>query len=126
MQQQQIDFGKPEFCQALLGGALEIVRREMVGPDFGGHEHFVALYPRGAQALADLALVLIDLRGVDVALAEPDRLLDQARASSPTQLPGAEPDGWDFSAVGLDVLHGGTRTNGPHYVPLASRCQHYR
>ena len=89
MQQQQIDFGKPQLGQALLGGTLEVVRREMGGPDLGRHEYLVAPDPRGAQALADLALVLIDLRGVDVAITEPQRLLDQTRAGSPAQLPGA-------------------------------------
>ena len=60
---------------------------------------------RSAQALADLAFVLVDLRGVDVAIAELDRLLDQPRAGSPAQLPGAEPDRRDFCAIGFDELH---------------------
>ena len=33
-----------------------------------------------------------DLRGVDMAITEPERLLDQTRAASPAQFPGAEPD----------------------------------
>jgi hypothetical protein len=77
MQQQQIDLGKMQLAQAFSGGALKIVRREMRGPDLGRHEHIVALDPGGAQAIADLAFVLVDLRGVDVAIAEPQRLLDQ-------------------------------------------------
>ena len=117
MQQQQIDFGKPQLGQALLGGSLEIVRREMGGPDFGCHEHIVALDPGSAQALADLAFILIDLRGVDVAIAEPERLLDQARAGSPAQLPGAEPDRGDFCAIGFDELHSRVlEPTEPHYV----------
>ena len=112
VQQQQVDFGKPQPGQALLGGAFEIVRREMVGPDFCRDENVVAPEPRGAQALADLAFVFIDLRGVDMAIAELDRLLDHARAGPPAQLPGAEPDRRDFSAVGLETLHqAGTRTD---------------
>src|SRR3979409_1098360 len=77
----------------------------MRGPDLGGHEHVVAPDPRGAQALADLAFVLIDLGGVDVAIAELQRLLDQPRAGSSAQLPGAEPDRRNLRAAGLDELH---------------------
>jgi hypothetical protein len=90
----------------------------------GGHEHFVAPDTRSTQALADLAFVLIDLRGVDMAITEPYRLLDQTCAGSSAQFPGAEPDRGDFRAVTFDELHEwGTRTNRGHYVPLASRCQ---
>src|SRR5207245_1373914 len=60
----------------------------------------------GAQAVADLALVLIDLGGIEVAIAEPQRLLDQPRATAAAQLPGAEPDRGDFGAVGFDKKHG--------------------
>ena len=70
MQQQQVDLGKAQPGQAFLGGSFEIVRREMGGPDLGGDEHVVAPDAGGAQSLADLAFVLIDLRGVDVAIAE--------------------------------------------------------
>src|SRR5882672_5963761 len=102
MQQQQIDFGKTQLRQALLGGSLKIVWREMGGPDFGRHEHLIAPRSRSSQALADLAFVLIDLSGVDVAVTEPQRLLDQARAGSPAQFPGSQPDRRDFCAVGLN------------------------
>src|ERR1700682_492649 len=105
MQQQQVYLGKAQPCQALPGRSLEIIRREMGGPDFGRDEHIVAPDPRSVQALADLAFVLIDLRGVDVAVAEPQRLLDQTCAGSPPQLPGAQPDRGNFGAVGLDELH---------------------
>src|SRR5258708_36884257 len=106
MQQQQIDLGKAQPGQALLGRSLEVIRREMGGPDLGRDEHIVASHSRSAQALADLAFVVIDLRGVDVAIAEPQRLLDQTGAGSPAQFPGAEPDRGNFGAVGLDEMHG--------------------
>src|SRR5471030_1579570 len=96
----------------------------MGGPDLGGDEHLVAADPRGAQAFADLAFVLIDLRGVDVAIAELERLLDQARAGSPAQLPGTEPDRGDFGAVGFNELHSWAPGQiERHYVPPASGCQ---
>src|SRR6266851_1947361 len=127
MQQQQIDLGKAQLGQALPGRSLEIIRREMGGPDLGRDEHIVASHSRSAQALANLAFVLIDLRGVDVAIAEPQRLLDQTCAGSPPQLPGAEPDRGNFGAVGLDELHfGNSDKPNSHYVPPALRCQHCR
>ena len=92
VQQQKIDLGQAQPGQALLGRAFEVVRGEMIGPDFCGDEHLVARHAGGAQPLADLALVLVDLRGVEVAIAEPQRLLDQPRADASAQLPGAEPD----------------------------------
>jgi hypothetical protein len=76
-------------------------------PHLGGHEQFVALDAGGPYAIPDLALVLIDLRGVDVAIAKLERLLHQARAGSSPQLPGAEPDRRDFCATGLYELHDG-------------------
>ena len=89
MQQQQVDVGKPKLGEAFLGGTFQVVWREVGGPDLGRHEYLVTSNLRGAQAFSDLALIFIDLRGVDVAITEPQRLLDQARAGSPAQFPGA-------------------------------------
>src|SRR5262245_39636735 len=71
-------------------------------PHLGGDEHLVARHARGTQALAHLALVVVHLGGVDVAIAEPQRLLDNARAIAPAQVPGAEPDRRYLRAFGLD------------------------
>ena len=71
-------------------------------PDFGGDEHLVALDAGGAQPLAHLAFVVVQLGGVDVAVAEPQRLLDDPRAGTPAQLPGAETDQRDAGAVRFD------------------------
>src|SRR5260370_6627549 len=103
MQQQQIDLGKAQLCQALLCRSFEIIWRKMGGPDFGRDEHIVAPDPRSAQALADFAFVLIGLRGVDVAVAEPQRPLDNTCARSPTPPPRAPPPPRDFCPVGLDA-----------------------
>ena len=105
VQQQQVDLGDAQLVQALLGGAFEVMWRKVTGPDFCGDEHLVAGNAGGAQRSADLALVLVDLRGVDMAIAEPQRLLDQPRAGPPAQLPGAEPDRRDFCVFCFDELH---------------------
>ena len=71
----------------------------MVGPDLGGDEHFIAADAGGPHAVADLALVVVDLGGVDVAIAESQRLLDDARAGPAAQLPGPEPDRRDLAPL---------------------------
>src|SRR5665213_3131572 len=110
-----------QLAEAVLGGAFEIVRREMRGPDLGGHEHVVALDSGGAQAVADIAFVLVDLRGVDVAIAEPQRLLDQTGAGAPAQFLGTEPDRGNDSAVGLDdELHGRILERSSPVCPAAT------
>jgi hypothetical protein len=78
------------------------MRREMVGPDLGGDKHLIPPDARGAQPLADLAFVLIDLRGIDMAVTEFQRLLDHAGAGSPAQFPGAQADRRDSRAIGFD------------------------
>src|SRR5258708_6649061 len=79
-------------------------------PDFGGHEHFVAPDSGGPDSVAHLALVLVNLRGVDVAIAKLERLLHQACAGSSAQLPRAKPDRRDFCAASLNELHHGLST----------------
>src|SRR6516165_8761997 len=89
-------------------------------PHLGGDEHVAAPEARGAQRLADLALVVVHLGGVDVAVAEAERLLDRARAGAPAQVPGAEPDRGNLRTVRLDVHHGAILpvTTAPSAVPL--------
>ena len=67
----------------------------------------VAVDAGSAQAVANLAFVLIDLSGIDMAIAEPERLLDQTRAGPPAQFPRAEPDRRNSCAVGFNELHRG-------------------
>src|SRR5215217_3210335 len=82
-------------------------------PDLGGEEDLIALHARGAQALADLAFVFVHLRGVDVAIAEPQRLLDDPRTGASAQLPGAQPDRRNSCAIGFDKQHGLHPRTGP-------------
>ena len=104
VQQQQIDLREPQPRQALLGRALEFARRKVRRPYLRGDEHLVSCDAGSAHAFADLALVVVHLRGVDVAVAKAQRLFDQARAAATTQVPGAETDHRDAGAVGFDDL----------------------
>ena len=71
-------------------------------PDLGGDEHLVARQTGGAQPFAYLALVVVHLRGVDMPIAEPQRLLDDAGAGASAQIPGAETGKRDAGAFGFD------------------------
>ena len=79
---------------------------EIRGAHLRGQEHVVAPDAGGTQAFADLTLVLINLGGVDVAIAELDGLLDDAGAGATAQLPRPQSAGTDDGAVGLDRLNG--------------------
>ena len=70
--------------------ALEIARGKVRRPYLGGDEDFLARDARGAQPLPHFALVVVHFGGIDVAVAEPQRLLDDARTDAPAQFPGAE------------------------------------
>ena len=103
VQQQEIDFAQAQPHQAVVRRTFQRPRCEMRRPDFRGHEQFVALDAGSAHAVADVALIVVHFRGVDVAVAKPQGLFDDARAGAPAQFPGAEPDQRDFGAVGLDA-----------------------
>jgi hypothetical protein len=103
--QQEVDVGEAQLRQAFLGGPLEFARRQVVLPDLGGDEDVVAPDPAGAQTFPDLALIAVHLGGVDVAVSEPQRLLDHPRAQPPAQIPGAETDRRNPRAVRLDIRH---------------------
>src|SRR5947208_8690834 len=79
--------------------------RKMRGPDLGGEEDLIALDARKAQAFADLAFVVVHLCRVDMAIAEPQCLFDEARTGASTQFPGAQPDRRNSCAIGFDKQH---------------------
>ena len=66
--------------------------------------------PEARSRLADLALVVVHLGGIDVAVSEPQRLLDDARTSAPAQLPGAQTHERNARTFHLDEVHHGSRT----------------
>src|SRR5258708_27740511 len=109
VQQQQLDFGKPQLCKAVLGRSLKIVRREMSGPDLGRHEHLVAADRRSSQTVADLAFVIVGLCGVDVAITKLQRRWRESWRRWPRR-------------IASQLL----KQIEPHYVPWGSCCQYYR
>ena len=59
------------------------------GPHLGGHEDVVAPDPGGANAFTDRGLVVIALRGIDMAESDLQCLGDDVGALFAAQLPGA-------------------------------------
>src|SRR5215470_10910503 len=106
MDQQQVHVRQPQLDQAVFRGAFELPRREIALPDLGGDEHLLASDAGAAHGLADLALVVVHRRGIDVAIAEAQRLLDDALAGAPAQLPGPQSESGNARTIGLDILHG--------------------
>ena len=102
MDQQQVDDIKAQPRQALLHGALEVVRRQQRRLHLGG-DHHLATLAGIAHALPDLGLVAVHLRGIDVTVADADRLLDYPRRIA--YRPRAESDERDLEALGFDRLH---------------------
>ncbi len=113
MQQQEIDFGHPKPDKAVLGRSQQIVGCEMVGPDLGGYEHIAALDAGRAHAVADFTLILVNLRRIDMTIAEPNCLLDDARAGAAAQFPSPQAYRWDVGAIRLD---------GQHLMPRLFAC----
>src|SRR5579884_1664594 len=85
----------------------EVARCKTGWFDLGGDDHLRAQTGR-AHALPHLALVAVHLRAVDMAVADPYRLFDEARAVAPAQRPGAEPDGGNPEAFDFHRLHRGS------------------
>ncbi len=105
MQQQQINFAHAQPHKTFLGRAQEIVGREMRRPDFGRHEDVGTAGTGGANALSHLALILIDLRGINVAITEAKRLFNEPCTGSPAQLPGTESDSRNARAARFNDFH---------------------
>src|SRR5262249_27762251 len=94
-----------QLHRAVLGSTQQLARREMRRPHLGNDEYVVARHARSAQPLAHLTLVVVHLGGVDVAIAEPKRLLHNACTRAPAQIPGAEPQQRNACALRLDEFH---------------------
>src|SRR5579883_1377476 len=105
VQQEKIDLAHAQPGDRFAGGAFERPRCKMRRPHFRRDEELVASHPRGADALAHFAFIVVDLRRIDMPVAQPQRLFDNPRAGAPAQLPGAEADQRDFCSVGLKTWY---------------------
>ena len=109
MDEQQVDPGQSQLDETLIERALEVGGRELVEIDLGGDENVIAVeagVPQTlVQTLAHSGFIVVALRGVDVAVAQPQRGLDRLDADRVLKRHGAKADGWDPGAVGFDDFH---------------------
>lgn len=73
---QQIHGIEAQTVEALLGALPDVRRREAVGPDLRGHRQILAGHVGPGNPLTDALLVLVDLCGVEVTIAQFDRAGD--------------------------------------------------
>jgi hypothetical protein len=118
VQEQQINLGQPQPRQAALSGTFQLERRKMRRPDLGGDENALAPDPRRPQTVAHLAFVVVHLRSIDMAVAEPQCLLDDARASASAQFPGAQTYERNARAFHVDDVHHDSVTVGEALHPI--------
>jgi hypothetical protein len=88
--------------------------------NLGGDEDLIARQTGGAKPFADLRLIAIHLRRVDMAIAELQRLRDGADAGRATHRPGAETESRNFNAFDRDRLHGFLDRRTAEAFPAAS------
>ena len=120
MQQQEIHVAQAEPRQALARGAFKFAGRKVRRPDFRRDEHIIAPHSGGVQALPDIALVFINLGGVDMAVTKPQRLLDDARTGPAAQFPGAKANQRNPRSVGLDDRYGSDGVHMCHISPISA------
>lgn len=70
MHEGEVHLFHAQFAQAFLQAGHQAVGTEVTGPDFGGDEQLLARDAGFGDGLADFRFVVVDLRGVDVTIAE--------------------------------------------------------
>ena len=85
--EQKVDVVQPEPLEALFDRPLQGPLRNELRPHLGGHENVVAPDPGGANACTDRGLVVIALRGIDMAESELQRFGDDGGALLAAQFP---------------------------------------
>ena len=74
MDEEKVDGANAEIVDRGLGGGQQGVSCQFGPPDLGGHEQFVARDSVGADARPDRCFVPIHAGGVDMSIADIDRL----------------------------------------------------
>src|SRR5579875_894500 len=90
---------EPEPFEALLQGPDRLDMSVGVVAALGGEVHLVPRQAGGSDRLPDAALVAVPLRGVDVAVADVQRLADHLRGDLLRNLPAAKAELRDLSSV---------------------------
>jgi hypothetical protein len=78
---------------------------ELAPHTLSGHKHLLAVDAGGSNPLPDLALVFVELSGVNVSIAHSERVFDEARTDSTAQLASAKTDHWNAGVMSFDNVH---------------------
>src|SRR5215217_8007766 len=104
VQQQEIQVVRAQGTQGVFGRGLERVRLEVAREDLRGEEDVRAVHFALREAIADLRLVLVRARGVDLPVADLERVADGLRRIGALDLPGPEAQPRHPRALDLDGL----------------------
>ena len=102
VQQQEVDVVDLQPLERPLGRRAHAVGGELVAPQLRRQEELVARHTAGGEPLADLGFVLICLRGVDVPVADFERIGDRLLAVAAEDLPGPESELGDGGTLDLE------------------------
>ena len=93
VEQVEVDVVQAQALQTGVEGAQRAVVALVVVPELGRHEQLLARDAAGANAGADVCFIAVDARGVDVAVADAQRLQHRlARRRAGRCLPDAQPN----------------------------------
>ena len=104
MQQQQVEVVGAQRAQRLLRGGNEVVRLELAGEDLRGEEDLGAIHAARGDPRTHLLLVLVGARGVDLPVADLERVAHGLLGVAAGDLPGAEAQPRDARPLDLDRL----------------------
>ena len=121
VQEQEVEAVDLQVLERLLGRAAGDVRRVLLARDLGREEELLSRHAGRGQPAPDLLLVAVGARGVDVPVADRERVLDCLLALGPLDLPGAEAELGDGRALDLEGAHGCVDRGHPGPVPIPAR-----
>jgi len=120
--EQQVEMVEAETLQARLRRSFELLRFELGPPDFRGHEDLVARKVRGAQAGTHGLLIVIAGRGVDMPVADLERMRHQVGTALALQRPRPHSRCGNPCTIGLDDLH----IHIQRFIRVAHLLAHFR
>lgn len=95
MDQGQVHLLGAQLDQAVLEAGDQLVGRVVGGPDLGGDKQVAAVDARLGNRLAHLRLVAVDLRGIDGAVTDVERIAHRVDRDLLLQAEGADAEGWN-------------------------------
>ncbi|KAG0749133.1 hypothetical protein G6F24_015282 [Rhizopus arrhizus] len=110
--QRQVDAVGAQFFQAGAQAGQQRIVLELGDPHLGGQVQIVARHTRFGDGLADFGFIAIDLRGVDGAVADLQRVAHRVDHGLVLQAEGAETKGGDSHGK-LQRGEGSSRRRGP-------------